>query len=165
MKKSLKAEKKAAPIKTKEGSVEAINAVNNSSLPNGKEVSDEKTGTWGVKEAETEVKPIEPQVSDAKESGNNTSTPSSSPEPVANPPKMTWASKLMNENSDRISKNNTTVEYIRPETLPKKPTERKFEMGNRRDNASANSKIRKNQYSAPLTRTAFIQSTLEVQMA
>lgn len=49
----------------------------------------------------------------------------------------------MNENSDRISKNNTTVEYIRPETLPKKPTERKFEMGNRRDNASANSKNKK----------------------
>ncbi|CAI4738139.1 CNT_collapsed_G0048030.mRNA.1.CDS.1 [Saccharomyces cerevisiae] len=163
--KFLKAEKKAAPIKTKEGSVEAINAVNNSSLPNGKEVSDEKPVSGSVKEAETEVKPIEPQVSDAKESSNNASTPSSSPEPVANPPKMTWASKLMNENSDRISKNNTTVEYIRPETLPKKPTERKFEMGNRRDNASANSKIRKNQYSAPLTRTAFIQSTLEVQMA
>ena len=141
--KSLKAEKKAAPIKTKEGSVEAINAVNNSSLPNGKEVSDENPVPGGVKEAETEIKPIEPQVSDAKESGNNASTPSSSPEPVANPPKMTWASKLMNENSDRISKNNTTVEYIRPETLPKKPTERKFEMGNRRDNASANSKTKK----------------------
>lgn len=141
--KSLKIEKKTVPIKTKEGSVEAINTVGNSSLPNGKEVSDEAPVLGGAKEAEIEVKPTEPRVSDAKESNGNAPTPLPSPEPVANPPKMTWASKLMNENSDRISKSNTTVEYIRSETLPKKPTERKFEMGNRRDNVSANSKNKK----------------------
>ncbi|CAI4036149.1 hypothetical protein SMKI_14G3680 [Saccharomyces mikatae IFO 1815] len=141
--KSLKIEKKTAPIKTKEDSVEPINAVESSSLPNGKNISVDVSAPGNVNETESEAKTIEPHVSESKESNSGFPATLTSPEPVANPPKMTWASKLMNENSDRISKSNTTVEYMRPETLTKKPTERKFEMGNRRDNVSGNSKNKK----------------------
>ncbi|CAI4050543.1 hypothetical protein SKDZ_14G3720 [Saccharomyces kudriavzevii ZP591] len=141
--KPLKTEKKTAPTKAKEDSVETISVVGKPPLLNGKSVSEETTTPESVKEAGTECKTIEPNVSESEESNGGAPTVSPSLEPVANPPRMTWASKLMNENSDRISKSSTTVEYVRPETLTKKPTERKFEMGNRKDNVSGNSKNKK----------------------
>lgn len=142
--KSSKSEKKAVPakvlpVKTKEAS----EIISKSPLPNGKVDNEEITAQETVKESETEGKTIEPHSSETREYNGGAPSHSPSPEPVANPPKMTWASKLMTENSDRISKNNSTVEYIRPETLTKKPSERKFEMGNRRDNASSSKNKKK----------------------
>ncbi|KOG97202.1 Bre5p [Saccharomyces eubayanus] len=130
---------KALPIKAKEAS----EIISKTPLPNSKVDNEEITVQEIVQESETEGKPIEPHSSETKESNGSVPALSPSPEPVANPPKMTWASKLMTENSDRISKNNSTVEYIRPETLTKKPSERKFEMGNRRDNASSSKNKKK----------------------